>query len=127
MGSSDHLLVEVPGVMIPGRSSLPRERAPVTRGNRVTRLFRLLALVLAPCLLAAACGGGDDGDGGGAGEAGPNTTAAEEEEGAGEPVAGGELTVAFDAETNGGYCLPEAQLAGPAPRWCGRSTTPSAP
>jgi peptide/nickel transport system substrate-binding protein len=78
----------------------------------VTRLFRLLALVLAPCLLAAACGGGDDGDGGGAGEAGPNTTAAEEEEGAGEPVAGGELTVAFDAETNGGYCLPEAQLAG---------------
>ena len=33
MGSSDHLLVEVPGVMIPGRSSLPRERAPVTRGE----------------------------------------------------------------------------------------------
>ena len=59
-------------------------------------------------LIAAACGGDDDdsssgGDNGG----GANTTTADDSK----PVPGGELTYGLEAETNGGFCLPEAQLA----------------
>ena len=50
-------------------------------------------------LLATACGGGDSG---GEGSDGPDS---------GEPVYGGEVVYGLEAETSGGWCLPEAQLA----------------
>jgi peptide/nickel transport system substrate-binding protein len=64
-------------------------------------------------LVAAACGGDDDdsssgGGGGDNGGSGANTTVAQDDS---KPVAGGELTYGLEAETNGGYCLQEAQLA----------------
>lgn len=63
-------------------------------------------------LVAAACGGDDDdsttpGTGGDT-DTTTETTAAGEE---GAPVAGGEIVYGLEAETNGGYCLQEAQLA----------------
>lgn len=62
-------------------------------------------------LVAAACGGDDDdsttpGTGGGTDNT-TETTAA----GDSKPVAGGEVVYGLEAETNGGYCLAEAQLA----------------
>jgi peptide/nickel transport system substrate-binding protein len=82
-------------------------------GSPANAVLRLLALLLTLALVAAACGGddddeesgGDDGteEGGGAQEGEP------EEEGS--PVMGGEITYGLEAETNGGYCLQEAQLA----------------
>ena len=54
-------------------------------------------------LLAGACSGGDS-DSEGAGEAISSS-------GSGEPVLGGELIYALEAETTGGWCLPEATLA----------------
>jgi peptide/nickel transport system substrate-binding protein len=84
-------------------------------GSPANAVLRLLALLLTIALVAAACGGddddeesgGDDGteEGGGAQEGEP------EEEGS--PVMGGEITYGIEAETNGGYCLQEAQLAPP--------------
>lgn len=65
-----------------------------------------LAAVLALVLFAAACGGGGDSGGGGSGNGGSETTAD-----AGEPVSGGTLVYGVEAETAGGFCLPEAQLA----------------
>jgi peptide/nickel transport system substrate-binding protein len=63
--------------------------------------LRWLALLCVVGLFgAAACGGGDD-DGGGGG--GGNE--------AGEPVRGGSVAYGLEAETSGGYCLAEAQLA----------------
>ncbi|GIU87547.1 MAG: ABC transporter substrate-binding protein [Acidimicrobiia bacterium] len=53
-------------------------------------------------LVVGACGGGDDEGTGG----GPT-----EEEDAGEPQYGGEVTYALEADTTGGWCLAEAQLA----------------
>ncbi len=61
-----------------------------------SRLLASLVLVLA--MVAAACGGG-----------GTDTT--DEGEEAGKPVRGGSVTYALEAETTGGWCLPEAQLA----------------
>ena len=72
-------------------------------------LVKLFALLLALGLVAAACGGGGD-DGGD--EAAEDDGAAEPApEDDGEPVMGGEVVYGLEAETNGGYCLPEAQLA----------------
>jgi len=62
-----------------------------------SRLLASLVLVLA--LVAGACGGG-----------GTDTTE-EGEKDAGKPVRGGSLTYAMEAETTGGWCMPEAQLA----------------
>ena len=61
------------------------------------------AALVAVALLAGACGGGGDDSGG----AGGTTTSAD----AGEPQAGGEIIYGVEAETPGGFCLPEAQLA----------------
>jgi peptide/nickel transport system substrate-binding protein len=58
----------------------------------------ILIAVLVGLLVAAACGGGDDGPSGNGEEAGP-------------PQRGGTLIYGLEAETSGGYCLPEAQLA----------------
>ncbi len=78
------------------------------------RVLRGCSLALALSLVAAACGGssdnggGDDESGGGDGE---EVDALQVPEDSGEPVSGGELTYYLEAETNGGYCLAEAQLA----------------
>jgi len=56
-------------------------------------------LVLALSLLAAACGGGS------------TDTTEEGKEDAGKPVRGGSVTYAMEAETTGGWCMPEGQLA----------------
>ncbi|HVM51584.1 MAG TPA: hypothetical protein VM262_00175, partial [Acidimicrobiales bacterium] len=79
-------------------------------GTPANAIWRLLALLLALTLVAAACGGDDDDDdaGTGGGDDTTDTTAAEDE---GTPTPGGELVYGLEAETNGGYCLQEAQLA----------------
>jgi peptide/nickel transport system substrate-binding protein len=52
-------------------------------------------------LLGSACGGGGDGSTGGA----------DGNEDSGAPPHGGDLVYALEAETSGGWCIPEAQLA----------------
>ena len=72
----------------------------------------IAALLVVVALVAAACGGtSDDDDGGGGGGAGggggDGTTVAD----AAEPVPGGKVVYGLEAETSGGWCLAEAQLA----------------
>jgi peptide/nickel transport system substrate-binding protein len=62
----------------------------------------LVALLLALSVFAAACGGGESGDGGDQNEATDE---------AGTPTPGGKVTYALEAETSGGWCLAEGQLA----------------
>lgn len=64
----------------------------------VTR-FRALAAVVVISLVAAACGGGGSDS---KSKSGSSNT----------PVSGGEFVVGLEAETLGGWCLPEATLAG---------------
>jgi peptide/nickel transport system substrate-binding protein len=84
-------------------------------GEPATALRRLIALLFALLLVAAACGGDDDDDddtsGGGGGDDTETTEGGEEPVEDGAPTPGGELVYGLEAETNGGYCLPEAQLA----------------
>ncbi|MGI9579517.1 MAG: ABC transporter substrate-binding protein [Microthrixaceae bacterium] len=61
----------------------------------------LAASLIGVALIGAACGGGD----GGGSSDGNSTTDP------GAIVEGGEMTYALEAETSGGYCFPEAQLA----------------
>ncbi len=78
------------------------------------RVLRGCSLALALSLVATACGGSsDDGDSGGGdgGGDGDEVAALQLPEDSGEPASGGELTYYLEAETNGGYCLAEAQLA----------------
>jgi peptide/nickel transport system substrate-binding protein len=75
---------------------------PVTR----KRWLRIAAVGAALALVAAACGGG--GGGGGGGGQGAQTNIPKD---SGKPVQGGSLTYGLEAETLGGYCLPDAQLA----------------
>jgi peptide/nickel transport system substrate-binding protein len=74
-----------------------------------SRRRRALGAVLALALFAGACG--DDGDTAGPDEPdnGGITDAGDIDEG--EPQYGGSVVYALEAETSGGYCLPEAQLA----------------
>jgi peptide/nickel transport system substrate-binding protein len=58
------------------------------------------ALALALSLLAASCGGGDSNGGSGGTSTGDGT-----------PVTGGEVVYGLEAETLGGWCLPESTLA----------------
>ena len=70
-------------------------------GERRWSLVASLAVVAG--LLAAGCGGGsDDGDG---------SSSPEESGEASGPTYGGDLVYALEAETSGGWCVPEAQLA----------------
>lgn len=64
------------------------------------------AAVVALVLAAGACGGGSDKSGVDSGGGGAQTTVA-----AGRPVTGGTIVYGVEAETAGGFCLPEAQLA----------------
>lgn len=70
---------------------------------------RLTAVLLAAAFLLAACGGSSSNSSGssssgGAGGGGSSSAA-------GKPKPGGKITYALEAETSGGFCLPEAQLA----------------
>ena len=69
------------------------------------RWLRVVAVAAGVALVAAACGGGGGGGGGGQGAQTniPKDT--------GKPVEGGSLTYGLEAETLGGWCLPDAQLA----------------
>ncbi len=58
---------------------------------------QLLVALVAAATFAAGCGGGGGGGGGG--------------DDAGPPQRGGRIVYGLEAETPGGYCLPEAQLA----------------
>ena len=70
-------------------------------GERRWSLVASLAVVAG--LLATGCGGGgDDGDG---------SSSPEESGEASGPTYGGDLVYALEAETSGGWCVPEAQLA----------------
>ena len=84
----------------------------MTTRNSTRRWTRLLAALLGLSMIAAACGDdesttGTDGattDTGGVEDTMPDAPE-------GDPVPGGEVVYALEAETNGGFCLPEAQLA----------------
>ncbi len=65
------------------------------------RLSRLAALVAAGAVVAAACGGGGGGSGGRTASGNDTTT----------PRVGGKIVYALDAETGGGWCPKNAQLA----------------
>src|SRR6187549_457438 len=65
----------------------------------------VIALLLGFSLVAASCGGDDD-------KAEDESTAQAPGESDSEGLKpGGTLTMAVEAETSGGFCLPEAQLA----------------
>jgi len=77
-------------------------------GSPASAVIRLLVVLFCVALIGAACGGDDDDSGGSdSGGGASNTTATDDSK----PVSGGSLTYGLEAETNGGYCLPEAQLA----------------
>ncbi|OWY61609.1 hypothetical protein B7486_62875, partial [cyanobacterium TDX16] len=84
------------------------------RTTRRAKWLRLLALLAVIGLFAAACGGGDDSDsGGGDGENQPEDALAGSEnpdEGA-EPVIGGEITYALEANTSPNWVPQEMQCA----------------
>ncbi|MFZ4517291.1 MAG: ABC transporter substrate-binding protein, partial [Microthrixaceae bacterium] len=65
-------------------------------------LAAAVLLGVTAALLAAACGGGSDGDKGASGGSGGSSET---------PARGGSVTYGLEAETAGGWCLPEAQLA----------------
>jgi peptide/nickel transport system substrate-binding protein len=68
------------------------------------RLLALATLGITVAVLAAACGGGDSSSSGsGSGSSGSTAP--------GKPVSGGSVTYGLEAETAGGWCIPEAQLA----------------
>ncbi len=74
---------------------------------------RLVTLMAALVLLTAGCGGGDtpavdDAGGAGTGTDGEAEVVTGDE--AGTPQPGGSLVYGLEAETSGGWCLPEAQL-----------------
>ncbi len=74
-----------------------------------THRAKWIAGVLGLSLVAAACGGGDDDPEPGATN---KPTVVEPDVGnEGDPVYGGEIRYGLEADTTGGYCLPEAQLA----------------
>jgi peptide/nickel transport system substrate-binding protein len=74
-----------------------------------------LAGLLAVSLLAAGCGGAKEGSKGESGklaDAGLNSKAGESGlKDAGKPTRGGKLVYGLEADTNGGFCLSEGQLA----------------
>ncbi len=70
----------------------------MTHGRPKLHTSRGMALLLALVLAIAACGGADAG----------SDSAGED---VGKPQRGGSVTYALEAETTGGWCMPEAQLA----------------
>ncbi|MFV0317499.1 MAG: ABC transporter substrate-binding protein [Microthrixaceae bacterium] len=74
--------------------------------KRTPSRLAALATLMALALIAGACGGSDDSSDGGSGDDGGDGGGD-----VGTPVPGGDLIYGLEAETSGGYCLPEAQLA----------------
>jgi peptide/nickel transport system substrate-binding protein len=72
--------------------------------RRPRRYFAFAASAVALALFAASCSSSGESGGGPNSATSPPTTA-------GKPVAGGSVVWALPAETSGGWCLPEAQLA----------------
>lgn len=92
----------MPSVTPDGRVGAEQPTPPTPGGNIVShrRVTSTLSLVLALVLFTTvACGGGGDDNGG------PKTPTDAK------PVRGGSVTYALEAETTGGWCLPEGQLA----------------
>src|SRR5688500_6625802 len=84
-------------------------RFPTPWSPATHRPIRLLACLAALCLLAGACGKDErNANSGLTPEALRTETGLET---AGEPVRGGRIVYALEAETTGGWCLPEAELA----------------
>ncbi|MBA3303348.1 MAG: ABC transporter substrate-binding protein [Acidimicrobiia bacterium] len=82
---------------------MARSTHEARHGRRTRR--RVVALLTGLALTTAACGGGG-GDGGGSGTDTGSGSADE-----GDPVRGGKIVYALEAENGGGWCMPEAQLA----------------
>jgi peptide/nickel transport system substrate-binding protein len=81
----------------------------VLDAHRHARPWRgALAAVFTAALLTAACGGGGSGGGGAGGGSGAQFDAPPDE---GTPKRGGKIVYGLEAETGGGWCLPNAQLA----------------
>jgi peptide/nickel transport system substrate-binding protein len=76
-------------------------------GSRKRSAAGIIAIALIMAMLIAACGG----SGGGGGDQGSPTTIARTKVDEGKPEPGGSVTLALPAESSGGWCLPEAQLA----------------
>ena len=74
----------------------------VRRGSR--RSITIAAAGLALALAATGCGGSDK-------KASDTTGTTEASKPVGKPTPGGELSMAIESESAGGYCLPTAQLA----------------
>ena len=77
-------------------------------GSRKRRFGGAVAIALIMAMLVASCGGSSS-----KGGTGPATTQANSntKKDAGKPVEGGSVNFALPAESSGGWCLPEAQLA----------------
>jgi peptide/nickel transport system substrate-binding protein len=93
---------------------MPRRKPGGTVQRRTfSRGLRGLALVFALMMAFAACGGDDDDSGDGGGGGGEEQTAGPKGEApdAGTPTPGGSIVYGLEANTNGGWCLAEAQLA----------------
>lgn len=109
---------DTPGPRGEGRPAADRAPAAVPRAGR--RRSPRLAVALALALVAAGCGGTKGGSdaGGGPGDGGLASRhlggKVPVESGlatAGTPKRGGTLTYGLEGETDGGFCLPEGQLA----------------
>ena len=75
-------------------------------GSRKRSVGGAVAVALIMAMLIAACGGSSAKQGGPATTVGPSIPKDE-----GKPTPGGDVTMALPAESTGGWCLPEAQLA----------------
>src|SRR5205823_5114439 len=99
-----------PGLLWTGRGGSPdgfggRDVRDSYRHVARKQWLRVVAVGAGLALIAAACGGGGGGGGGGQGA---QTNIPKNN---GKPVQGGSLTYGLEAETLGGWCLPDAQLA----------------
>ena len=79
--------------------------------DRRRSLRRSLVVVVALTVVAAACGGKSADNSGKASRALTSDTVESGLAEAGKPVRGGKLVYGLEAETAGGFCLPEGQLA----------------
>ena len=73
------------------------------------RMIRLIGCMAALCLLAGACGNEPGNQNAGFSSKSLTTESGLKE--AGRPVRGGRIVYGLEAETTGGFCLPEAELA----------------
>jgi len=79
--------------------------------RRATALAAAAATVAALAILAGACGGGDSTSSKGSTGADSSSVKGAGTDNEGTPRRGGKVTYGLEAETSGGFCLPDAQLA----------------